>query len=700
MWRRLRHRTVFGILVAVLAACFPAVAQISQIQKLGPALDLTERQFLENPRAPTRPDFRPSAVSGFTVDTADRMEVLSFYHCVYLASEGWEDRMDWANGDVSACLPGTVSEAFHADTLRRINYYRAMAGLNTDIQFVADKNEACQAAALMMARNDNLTHNPPEDWQCRTTNGCRAASSSLMLLGTGWIVGPRAVDAFIEDPEDPGDKNQAVSHRRWLLFSLSAEMGNGGLPALGTNKVAAAIWVYGNFNPTAAVDFIAWPPPGHVPYPLVYKRWSFGLPNAPTSAFDSATVTMTQGGQAISNTIIHRGGNYGDSSIVWEPAGHLGDAPPQDLVCTVSISNVVQGTTTSCWTYTVRVMDPEDLGVALEINGPTNPVIGIRNSYQFTPVPLAVSYWLRIRQAVATNVSEDAEAAQIVDGTSPSYSLIQSDVTESNGSSFHLAFPGAPENYADQGFIMDRTLVPTTHTALQFSFLRRNSSTNNRFRVQISIDDEVTWTDLWVTNGVCGSTCSNVNWDTKLPWHRPSISLGAYSNQPCRLRFHFEANEFAYFGTDSDYGVFIDNISVTDVLEVVAETTQSLASAATGFVLQPEDSKRHFLDVAPVLPCVTFPYRPVFLADPVVGSNPVVQISGFNLTSTNTSIGISIQSAPVLSNWLERLTGELSTYNWIPVSDAIFDPEQLQFVVPNASTSPVFYRIQYMPQTN
>ena len=68
-----------------------------------------------------------SATSGFTVDRQSRMDVVSFWHAVYQESEGYEGRIDWAGA------PGTTSAAFKGDVQRRLNYYRAMAGMRADM---------------------------------------------------------------------------------------------------------------------------------------------------------------------------------------------------------------------------------------------------------------------------------------------------------------------------------------------------------------------------------------------------------------------------------------------------------------------------------------------------------------------------------------------------------------------------------------
>jgi len=70
-------------------------------------------------------------------------------------------------------------------------------------------------------------------------------------------------------------------------------------PASGTNYPAAnAVWVVDDANywgprPATRNAFVSWPPPGYVPYPVVYPRWSFSYPSAD---FSAATVTMTSNG--------------------------------------------------------------------------------------------------------------------------------------------------------------------------------------------------------------------------------------------------------------------------------------------------------------------------------------------------------------------------------------------------------------------
>ena len=127
------------------------------------------------------------ASSGFAVDNENRNDVIAFWHAVYQASEGYEERVGWT-GNYSG-TPGKTSAPFVNDVERRLNYFRAMCGVPADAQVntgskvlisPADQNAnkpasstpksvAAQQAALMLVRNFNpvsganpaMTHNPP-----------------------------------------------------------------------------------------------------------------------------------------------------------------------------------------------------------------------------------------------------------------------------------------------------------------------------------------------------------------------------------------------------------------------------------------------------------------------------------------------------------------------------------------------------------
>ncbi len=107
---------------------------------------------------------QPKVTGGFNVDTSSREQVRSFYNAVYTSSDGVPIG---STADITNCMPGTNSPAFQDAVLRRINWFRAMAGLPAAVTFDADESTQDQSAALMMSANTNLQHTDiPPTWHC------------------------------------------------------------------------------------------------------------------------------------------------------------------------------------------------------------------------------------------------------------------------------------------------------------------------------------------------------------------------------------------------------------------------------------------------------------------------------------------------------------------------------------------------------
>jgi hypothetical protein len=215
-------------------------------------------------------------------------------------------------------------------------------------------NAQAQAAALMMSVNRQLNHTPPATWTCYSAGGAAAAGKANLSLGE---FGPAAITGYMMDA---GANNSAAGHRRWLLFPPSQQMGSGDLPASGGYPASNALWVFDTFDPRPSTrdPYVAWPPPGYVPYEIVFGRWSFSYPGAD---FTSATATMRSGGAAIALTQEPVANGYGDNTLVWAPAGSLNDTwprPSQDTTYTVTLNNVLVDGQARSFTYDVVVFDP------------------------------------------------------------------------------------------------------------------------------------------------------------------------------------------------------------------------------------------------------------------------------------------------------------------------------------------------------
>ncbi len=509
----------------------------------------------------------PAAADGFVVDPMNRTDVLAFYQTAFIASENYAANMAWT-GSVAGGTAGTTSSAFKEDVRRRINFYRALSGLPADITFDATKSAKCQEAALMFARNSNLSHTPPVNWIYYTANAAEAANASNIALGT---YGPGSVDAYMRDD---GGGNEVVGHRRWLHYSKAQFMATGDVPFENPYYGANAIWVIGNFKAAPTPKFVAWPNKGFVPFGLVPARWSLSYPGA---NFASATVTMTQGVTNISTTIISQTTtNVADNTIVWEPTGIVSSGP--DTPYTVTVAGISGSGVPTSYSYTVTLFDPNVLGDSAVIIGVNNPPT-LGATYNFNSIAQADSYQLRVTTASAAGWTEGAEdpSTNIVATTTGSYPLRQTALKRTDFKAFQLAFP----DYADQSFTITRDVIPSASSNLQFYDRGRFATTTSTLHAEISTDSGGTWTSIWSRNGVGGNSGL---WDSS--FISRSVSLAAYAGQIIRVRFILRLNGQSYYqGTDLNYGFFIDDVTVTSATELVNPTTTPLTGNATSFTL-------------------------------------------------------------------------------------------------------------------
>ncbi|MHB1296041.1 MAG: CAP domain-containing protein [Anaerolineae bacterium] len=287
------------------------------------------------------------------VDVYDRESSRRFYLQNYLASEGIA--CAWS-GNHAACQPGATSQTFRDAVLRRIGYFRAMAGVPA-VTLNDTYDQQAQAAALMMSANRQLNHAPPTSWQCYSAVGAEGAGTSNLYLG---VYGPSAITGYMRDP---GSGNYAAGHRRWILYPNTQEMGTGDVPAADGYPAANALRVFDDHmwdpRPATREEYVAWPPPGYVPYQVVFARWSFALPNAD---FGAATVRMSANGADIPVSVSPIVDGYGDNTLLWVPMG-LGDGavwpcPSGDTRYRVTVGNVRVDGATRTFTYDVVVFDP------------------------------------------------------------------------------------------------------------------------------------------------------------------------------------------------------------------------------------------------------------------------------------------------------------------------------------------------------
>lgn len=358
-------------------------------------------------------------VDGFIVDRFNRSDVVSFFQNVYSASENDAAVMNWT-GNHGTCSAGNTSRTYKDHILRRINYYRALAGVEADIVFdetslavhydeygdahrpgaTVTMFQAAQEAALLTSRAGTITHTPASTASCYTVsawNGCRHSSIAFGTNGTN------AIDEYMKDYAVGYESfNTEAGHRRWLLAPDEKAMATGDVPAGGSYQASNVLYVLGYFKiyPTP-VKFVPWPSAGYFPSPHMMPRWSLSYPYA---NFSAATVTVTNGsGVPLGVTIKKLETGYGDETIVWDVSG-LPASYNADQTYNVTVSNIQGIDVPSSYSYSFTVINPSVASEYLNIN-PVSKTISAH----------AQSYTIQVNADKAWKVTENSEWLSVSD---------------------------------------------------------------------------------------------------------------------------------------------------------------------------------------------------------------------------------------------------------------------------------------------
>ncbi len=260
-----------------------------------------------------------------TIDTFSRTQVAATYKAAVRSNLGLTT--GWT-GSASNCRAGSATDSYDAATIESINWFRRMSGLAVVTEDARASVEAQQTALMMHAQN-NLSHYPTSSWRCHTEVGAETAAESNLTLG---VVGPRGVMGQIEDP---GAGNEALGHRRWLLFPELESVG-----VANTNR-ASVVRVLGEFGDrTSRSDWVSWPPPGYVPDETVFDRWSISYAGSGAVDFSGSSVKVLENGRTASVRVLPLSNGFGDPTLAWEVNG-INPEGSGDKTYTVEVSNVV-----------------------------------------------------------------------------------------------------------------------------------------------------------------------------------------------------------------------------------------------------------------------------------------------------------------------------------------------------------------------
>ncbi len=544
----------------------------------------------------------PAPTGGFSVDTSNRNDVISFYHAIYMASEGYQSRIGWTGTYTStaAGAEGTTSEAFVDDVERRVNFFRALCGLPAGVQMNSGatvniapgddhmppastpKAAASQRSALMIIRTypsaNGLSHNPPTSCVAWTPAAWNANKNGNLALG---FYGPGAVDAYMkEDVAGISAWNYDVGHRRWILGQRSTDFATGDTPGSfnpsnGTIKLPTnSLYVVPKASELDLGHqpvFVSYPAAGYFPSDLNSPYWSLSYPGA---NFSAATVSMTDAaGVPVSATVVSRATGFGDNALIWQvPAAVAVRTVSNDLRWNVTVSGIQGAGVPSSHSYSVTLIDPNRLLGEPEISG-TPSLLSIGSVYRVEEVPgadlMETGFFLR-RNTTWTEGAEASPAPMVIDRTTGigagDYDLFSSlSAYKRTGSrSFHLTFPtlydvllgGVPE----QSFELDREILPGANAKLNFYYKRGWMTAASKLAAEVSADGGASWQALTVISGK-----SNGAADTA--FQSVSVNLPA-SMQPLRIRFRYylQAGGSAYtqeMYPNNPTGIYIDDITTS-----------------------------------------------------------------------------------------------------------------------------------------
>ncbi len=312
--------------------------------------DATMKNVLE-------PDPVVAAAPVRPVDPMRRDEVAKLYREVYLPAVNTP--ITW-QGSIDRCDAGTQSDESTEAARQLVNYYRTMAGLRGDIVFDPVLNAKCRRAALSFVATPGLSHAIPPGWTCYSRDGNEAAGNSNIALG---YAGPIAVEKYMEEPWEKGFN---LRHRQWILYSPTKLMGSGSVSG-GNERIngytgANALWVMpkklGPKSPS--LKWVAWPPRGYVPYPVVFRHWSLAPHIDGRIDLRKAKVTMRRENGEVVN--VQRGVSTSpyapDPALAWIPEGLNFGPGMRDETFNIEVSNVGIGGSVRSYRYSVTVIDP------------------------------------------------------------------------------------------------------------------------------------------------------------------------------------------------------------------------------------------------------------------------------------------------------------------------------------------------------
>jgi hypothetical protein len=560
---------------------------------------------------------------GYSVDNDTRNDVVAFWHSVYQASEGYENRIGWT-GNYNG-KSGKVSKAFTLDVERRLNYFRAMCGLetharvNTSAKVFIDpadsykpaasttKRAAAQDAALLLIRNYDfktgndpaLTHFPPPGLTGWSPAAWNALSKGNLAFG---LYGPGALTEYMIEKITSGSVisawNTEVGHRRWCLYPRATDFASGDQPGESVYRPPSnTFYVVPNpseIDTATSSSFVAYPAAGYFPAALNTPYWSLSREEAD---FSAARVTMTDSrGKQLPVSLMKSARQFGDPALVWRVSDATASAWVYgDTRLNVKVTGIRGTGIPPTFSYSVTLINPDLITSDQKLRGSRKLPAKGRASYSLTPPDHAEALQVAIFQKKSATWKENAERpkrARVIDRTGQNYKLMAKGRALSGfsplagKSSFRLTFPNSYDpilrGVPQQSFELDREIIAKSKATLNFSYRRGFMTRNSSLAIERSLDGGVSWQAVGSPiNGVSDTSCDTGSSSAQIKLPK--------SSQPFRLRFRYFSRGGVIYTHEaapkSPTGIYLDEIAVNRCDDLVEKRPLTLSATATSFTV-------------------------------------------------------------------------------------------------------------------
>ncbi|MBV8468050.1 MAG: hypothetical protein JO218_19065, partial [Burkholderiales bacterium] len=445
---------------------------------------------------------------------------------------------------------------------------------------------------LVVMANHRISHDIDASWRCYSDDAKEGASNSLLGMGAN---GPEAVTNFMRDS---GPDNAAVHHRRWLLYPQSKFIGLGDVPNADKARAASGFTafdgLYGSNRPHVVHDYVAWPPPGWIPYEVAFPRWSFSLPGAD---FSAASVTVELAGAPVPVQIEPPNDTAGEPSIVWSIAqgvDHL-PKPEHDTRYRVTIEGVKLGSDTRRFAYDVTVFDPDAPAPGKREALVVGPARISTNGAVFgvPPQPGATgSEWraLYLERWPIAQGAEHGYGAFSYAGSND-YPVIQAQVVASSKQAFRLAHT----HLGDEVLLLSQPIVAGAQARLAFKSRRGVAGSDEVANVDVLVEGRDNWETVYTqrSDGTMASA------EKEFSAHQ--VDLSPYAGRLLQLRFRYTFANGSYFTPDdARVGWYLDEIRLDGAYRVVS-TGEPARSAGGKFEFKPDRSGEWRLQARPLV---------------------------------------------------------------------------------------------------